>query len=134
MAEAWKSPGDEWAAPLLWVLSALLTGAACLFLLLFSLCQPTINPNPGVAAYMPPPGTLLLPLSRRSDAPELADLPAEPSSALPAEPSSALSALAQAQTSAQQPKRDVRPPARKRPRVDPRSYDQGRFGFDQHWN
>jgi hypothetical protein len=129
---AWKPPitrkpqSDELAAPLFWMLSANLAAAAGFFLLLYFLHQPTINPNAGVAAYMPPPGTRLIPLPRRSDAPELVDLSADPASAL--------SALAQAQTSDQHAKADAHPPARKRPRADPGEHDQRKVGFGQQWN
>jgi hypothetical protein len=126
MAETWKSPSDEWAVPLFWFLSMILAGAACLFLLLHSLSKPTEYANPGIAAYTPFPSTRLLPLPRKSDAPELAELPAEPPSPL--------SALAQAEASEKQTTRDVGPPARKRPPVDPRKYDQQRFGYAQQWN
>jgi hypothetical protein len=112
-AQDWRSPADEWAAPLFWVLVTILAGAACVFLLLYSLGQPKINPNPGVAAYTPPPGTRLIPLPRKSDAPELAELPPAPAS-----PSS-LTALAQAQPTEQPAKHDVRPPIHKRPRAEP---------------
>jgi hypothetical protein len=124
-AQNWKSPSDEWAAPLFWVLVTMLAGAACVFLLLYSLGQPKINPNPGLAAYTPPPGTRLIPLPRKSDAPELAELPPAPASPSP------LTALAQAQPSEQPAKHDVRLPVQKRPRAEPREYDQR--GFAQ-WN
>jgi len=117
--------GDDWDAPLFWCLSALLGGAAGLFFLLYSLCQPATNPNPGLAAYVPPPATRLLPPPRKSDAPELAGLPADP----PVDPPSPLTALAKAQPGDQQGKRDTHPPARKRPRVDYGEYDQR--GYDQ---
>jgi len=42
------------------------------------LMQPRVIPNLGLAAYEPPPGTRLLPLPRKMDAPELADLPPTP--------------------------------------------------------
>ena len=126
MAEAWKSPSDEWAVPAFWFFSVILAGGACLFLLLYSLSKPNVIANPGIAAYAPLAGTRLLPPPRKSDAPELAELPAEPPSPL--------GALAQADTSENQAKSDVRPPARKRPRVDPREYDQLRFGYAQQWN
>jgi hypothetical protein len=35
------------------------------------LLQPVVLPNPGLAAYRPPPGTRLEPMRRKSDAPEL---------------------------------------------------------------
>jgi hypothetical protein len=112
-------------SPLLGAERELGGGRRLLFSALFPY-QPKINPNSGVAAYTPPPGTRLIPLPRRSDAPELVDLPAD----LP----SALSALAQAQTSDQHAKADARPPARKRPRADPGEYDQRKVGFGQQWN
>jgi hypothetical protein len=126
ISRTWTSPGDEWAAPVFGVLAAILAGAACVFLLLYDLSQPTISPNPGVAAYTPPPATRLVPLPRRSDAPALADLPGDPESPL--------TALAQAQASDQPVKRDIPPPVRKRPRGDPRGDAQRKPGFVQQWD
>jgi hypothetical protein len=40
------------------------------------LMQPRVIPNPGLAAYKPPPGTRLIPPPRKMDAPELVELPA----------------------------------------------------------
>src|ERR1700730_6622677 len=124
MAETWKSQSDEWVVPLFWFLSVILAGAACLFLLLYSLSNPTEYANPGIAAYTPPHGTRLLPLPRKSDAPELAELPAEPASPL--------TALAQAQTS--QKGAMSEPPARKRPRVATPENDQRTSDYGQQWN
>lgn len=123
-----RSPDDDWAVPVFGVIGVVMVGAACLFLLLYELCQPAIHPNPGIAAYRAPPATRLVPLARASDAPELADLPVD----LPPEPASALSALAQAQPGDQTTKREARPP-RKRTRVDPRDrdYDQRKLGYVQ---
>src|SRR5258708_12704046 len=70
-----RSQGDELAAPLLLILSANLAAAAGFFLLLYTLYQPQISPNPGVSAYMPPPATRLLPLPRPTDPPHLPILP-----------------------------------------------------------
>jgi hypothetical protein len=54
----------------------LMSGAtAALFLLLFWLMQPRALENPGMASYQPPPATRLEPPPRKSDAPELAELP-----------------------------------------------------------
>src|ERR1700733_13434062 len=106
MAETWKSrtlksqtlksralasPSDEWATPVFGVVGVMVAGAVCLFLVLYELCQPTISPNPGIAAYTPPPAPRLVPLARQSDAPELPDPAPDPASPLPA--------LAQAQAS-----------------------------------
>jgi hypothetical protein len=120
-----ESLNEEWAAPLFGVFGVILAGAACIFLLLYYLSRPAVNPNPGLAAFKPPPATRLVPLPRKSDAPELAELPAEPPSPL--------TALAQAQPSEQPAKREARSPARKRPHVEPREDDRARFGPDQQW-
>jgi hypothetical protein len=120
----WRSLGDEWDAPVFCYLGTLLAGAAGLFLLLYFLSQPTINLNPGVAAYVAPPATRLVPLPRQSDAPELAELAVDPPSPL--------TAYAKAQASDPQAKRG--PPARKHPRADPGPYDQRGPGFVQQWN
>jgi hypothetical protein len=126
ISRTWTSPGDDWAAPVLGVLAVILAGAACVFLLLYDLSQPTISPNPGVAAYTPPPATRLVPLPRKSDAPVLADLPGDPESPL--------TALAQAQASDQPVKRHIPPPVHKRPRGDPRDDAQRKPGFVQQWD
>ncbi len=126
MAGTRELPSDDWTAPLLGVSSAILAGAAGIFALIFFLCQPTVSPNPGVAAFAPPPATRLVPLPRISDAPELAELPAEAHSGL--------AALAQARAVDQPAKPPPHPIARKRPRVEPIEHDQRNFGFAQPWN
>jgi hypothetical protein len=70
-----KLLNDEWAPSVIWIVSAITAVVGCFWFLIFDLSQPTVYSNPCVAAYMPPPGTRLLPLPRTSDAPELADLP-----------------------------------------------------------
>jgi hypothetical protein len=67
------------------------TGAIAIYLIVFVsvtalgaltgywLMQPRVFPNPGLAAYKPPPGTRLIPLPRKMDAPALVELPAVPS-------------------------------------------------------
>jgi hypothetical protein len=89
---------------------------ACFYLMIFVLSQPTVYPNPGLAMATPLPGTRLVPLPRRSDAPELAGFRVEPASPL--------TALALAQPSETQVKPDAGTPARKRARTalpnDPR--------------
>jgi hypothetical protein len=126
MAGTRKLPSDDWAAPLLGVFGAILAGAAGIFLLIYFLCQPTVSPNPGIAAYTPPPATRLVPLPRISDAPELAELPAETPSPL--------AALAQARPGDPPAKPPLRLVARKRPRVEPVEHDQRNVGFAQPWN
>jgi hypothetical protein len=149
--QAWQSPppqsrplrshGGDADAPLFWLLSAILAAGAGLFLLLHWLCQPTLNPNPGLAAYVAPVGTRLVPLPRKSDAPELAELPVDsvdpagsPRVAPAVASPSALTALAKAEPSEPQGKRDLHPPARKRQRTDTGEHDQRGFGVVQQWN
>ncbi len=126
MAGTRKLPSDDWAAPLLGVAGTFLAAAAGLFLLIYFLCQPTVNPNPGIAAYTAPPATRLVPLPRVSDATELAELPAEPTSGL--------AALAQARAGDQPAKLVPRPVAHKRTRVEHGERDQRDLGFGQPWN
>ena len=82
MVKQLKSQSTEAVLPLFLILSAILAVVGCFSLLLFYFSQPTIYPNPGLAAYAPPPGTRLLPLLRMSNAPELVNLPDEPPSPL----------------------------------------------------
>jgi hypothetical protein len=57
------------------VLSVMGAMTVAFFMALNWLMQPKVLENPGMAAYHPPPGTLLIPPPRKSDAPELAKLP-----------------------------------------------------------
>jgi hypothetical protein len=129
-----RSPHDEWETPVFWFLGVFLAGGGCLLFLIYSLYQPSIYPNPGVAAYQAPPATRLIPLPRKSDAPELPELAAGVPAVLAAEAPSVLTALAQARTSDPPAKREVHPSNRKRPRAEPRAYDQRGFEFTQQWN
>jgi hypothetical protein len=124
MVKRLKSPGDELVLPLFWILSAILAVFGCFWILLFYFSQPTKYPNPGLAAFVPPAGTRLLPLPRKSDAPELADLPEESPSAV--------AALAQAQGS--QKELMLKPPMRKRPALATGENDQRTIGPGQQWN
>jgi hypothetical protein len=126
MAKPWKSQNDQSAVVQFWIISLVLAGAACIFLPLYSLTQPTVYANPGLAAYTPPPATRLVPLARKSDAPELVDLPDIPPSPR--------SAFAQAQMEEKPAKTDIRPPAHKRPRVDRRDDEQRRLDNAQQWD
>jgi hypothetical protein len=120
-----QSQSGESDAAVFWFLGVFLAGAAGLFFLLYSLAQPKVYPNPGVAVYVAPPATRLVPLPRQSTAPELAELPA-------VDPPSPLTAMAKAQVSDKAP--DVSPPARKRPHAQPSTYGQRGFGDAQQWN
>jgi len=126
LQQRWQSLGDEWNAPVLGFLGALLTGAAGLFFVLFSLCHPTIYPNPGAAAYAAPPATRLVPLARESTAPALAELPV-------VDPPSPLTAFAKAQPDDPPAKSETSPPARKHPRADASAVSQRGFGYAQPW-
>lgn len=116
------------------ILGLIMGGAFVFFGILHHLLQPTVVANPGLAAFSPPPATRLVPLPRQSDAPELAELPAEAASSL--------KAFAQA-AAPTETKPDAKPPARKRPRAsaaearpsDPRYYEARRPDFaQQQWN
>jgi hypothetical protein len=107
----------DYDVALLWGLGAASATAACFGLLLMFLMQPAEYPNPGLAAYTPPPGTRLLPLPRKSDAPELAELP-------PAQEPSPLNALAQARPPDVEVKHAPERPVRKRSRPAPRPHEQ----------
>ena len=63
---------------------ALVAGLGCF--VGYRLMQPRVIPNLGLAAYQPPPGTRLIPLPHKSDAPELADLPPTPVAVETAQP------------------------------------------------
>jgi hypothetical protein len=118
-----KLQNDEWAPSVIWIVSAIIAIIGCFWFLIFDLSQPIIYSNPGLAAYTPPPGTRLLPLPRRSDAPELADLANEPPSPL--------TALARA---LDQKEVMSEPPARKRPRVTAGENEQRTSDYGQQWN
>ncbi len=120
MVKHLKSQSDEWALPVFLILSAILAVVGSFWLLLFHFSQPAIYPNPGLAAYVPPPGTRLLPLLRKSDAPELANLPDEPPP---------LAALAQAQD-----QKMFESPARRRPRVAIHENNHWTSDYRQQWN
>jgi hypothetical protein len=110
-------------------------GAFVLFALLYNLLQPAVVANPGLAAFTPPPATRLVPLPRQSDAPPLAEVPAETAS---------LKAFAQAAPDEDKPIAVA--PTRKRPRAgsaasppeprfgDPYAYEPRRPDFAQQWN
>ncbi|HEY6258055.1 MAG TPA: hypothetical protein VIY51_19905 [Xanthobacteraceae bacterium] len=129
MSEALQetSGSGEWDAPLFSVFGIILAGALGLFLLLYSLLQPTVVANPGLAAFDPPAATRLVPLARKSDAPALAELPDVPASPL--------TAFAQASNPPGSAKAAPGPRS-KRPRANPapsRAYDP-RPDFAQQWN
>jgi len=121
MVKPLKSQINESVLPVFLILSAILAVVGCFSLLLFYFSEPTTYPNPGLAAYVPPPGTRLVPLPRKSDAPELGNLPDEPSSPL--------AAFAQAQTNEMS---EI--PARKRPRVAIHETDHATSDYAQQWN
>jgi hypothetical protein len=111
---------------LLGYLSASLGFVVAFFLLLYWLMQPSVIPNPGMAAHSAPPATRLEPLPRKMDAPELAELPEPPPSV----------AFAQTNTSkSEKANQDVRAPVRKRPRTVIRRDNQNPAqGYAQQWN
>jgi hypothetical protein len=121
MGKRLKSQTDESVLPVLLILSAILAVVGSFSLLLFHFSQPTTYPNPGLAAYRPPPATRLIPVPRNSDAPELANLPDQPPSPL--------AAFAQAQK-IEMPET----PAPKRPRAAVHETDRATSDYAQQWN
>ncbi len=108
-------------------LSGYLAFMAGIFLLLYWLFQPVTVVNAGVAAYVPPAKTRLVPGPRKMDAPELVGL--EP---LPRVEQSPLQALAKGSetSTATPPKQATRKRARKRPRYEEQvEIQQRRWGF-----
>jgi hypothetical protein len=121
MVKQLRSQSGELVLPMFLILSAILAEVGCFWLLLFCFSQPTIYPNLGLAAYVPPPATQLVPILRKSDAPEVANLPDEPPSPL--------AALAQAQD-----QKMFESPARGRPRVAIHENDHRISDYGQQWN
>jgi hypothetical protein len=113
-----RAEADEWTV-LFWATSVTLTMVTVFAISFRLLFQPAVYENPGLAGYSPPPGTRLVPLPRKTDAPQLADLPD-----LPPPTSEPLStALAQTQFADKQ----ARPPAvHKRPQVSRRENERTR--------
>ena len=66
---------DDWTYPVMYSLIKLSLFAAAFFVFLIWLYQPNVIENPGVAAYQPPPGTRLVPLPRKMEAPEIIQIP-----------------------------------------------------------
>jgi len=112
---------------LFWGLGAATAVAVFVGLLLMFLMQPDKYPNPGLATYTTPPGTRLLPLPRKSDAPELAELPAEKPAAR--------NALAQGEGPNVEVKRAPERPIRKRSRSASHPREQREAGAARpQWN
>jgi hypothetical protein len=114
------------------VLGLMCGTTAALFLVLFWLMQPKVLENPGMAAYHPPPGTRLVPVPRKSDAPELASLPEGSGTSFAEAPV------------APEPPKPAKPQARERskkvvaakPRRNierERTYAQQQWGTQQQW-
>jgi hypothetical protein len=66
---------EAWTIPVMGYLCGYLAFMAGIFFFLYSQLQPATIANAGRAAYVPPPQTRLLPLARKMDAPELAEIP-----------------------------------------------------------
>src|SRR5437016_13391701 len=121
-------PSVDCVAPIAACLLIFVGVASLGFLGGYRLMQPRILPNPGLAAYEPPPATRLIPLPHKTDAPELAELP----------PAAAVSVAAQAEPEKVERKSVVATAAvthkrpRPRPQPDPFSgfayADGGRWG------
>jgi len=117
-----NSQSGERVLPLFWLVGVITGVVGCFWFMLFHLSQPAIYANPGVAAYTPPPATRLIPLPRKSDAPELAYSPDAPASPL--------TAFAQADQRGAMSE----PTARKRTRAITPENDQRTSDYGQQWN
>ena len=118
-----KQPANEIAQPILWTVTAITMVIGCFWFFVFYLSQPTIYPNPGLAAYSPPAGTRLVPPPRESDAPDLAEVPENSSSPL----------TAMAQDQLRQKEVKAVPQVRKHPHTTPREAEQPIVGYAQQW-
>src|SRR5712671_6640571 len=65
---------EAWTIPVMGYLSGYLALMAGIFFTLYWQLQPATIVNAGQAAYIPPPQTRLIPLPRKMDAPELAEI------------------------------------------------------------
>jgi hypothetical protein len=65
---------EAWTIPVMGYLCGYLAFMAGIFFFLYSQLQPATIANAGQAAYVPPPQTRLIPLPRKMDAPQLADI------------------------------------------------------------
>jgi hypothetical protein len=93
----------------------------------YRLMQPRVIPNLGLAAYQPPPGTRLIPLPHKSDAPELADLPPTPVAVETAQPERPPESVEQT-TVAATPK-----PVAKRPKPRPVDDPWAAYAYGDRW-
>jgi hypothetical protein len=124
MSVRWISPNDEWAVPVIGYVLVFAAAAASVFLVLYWLLQPVKAVNLGLAAYRPPPDTILEPPARKLDAPELVE--PSPLHALAREPTAE---PAVAPPAPQQ--QEVRRPVRKRTQ-ERRETREDNWGFS--WN
>jgi hypothetical protein len=117
--------------PLLGTVSAIAAIIGCFWFFVLCLSQPTIYPNPGLAAYTPPAGTRLVPLPRESDAPEFAEAPEDSPPPLSAMAQAPFSAMAQGQLRPKEAK--ATPPVRKHLHTTPREAEPTIVGYAQQW-
>lgn len=125
-AQPHKAQADPWIDPAFWLIGTIISIVGCFWFLLFSLSRPAVYPNPGLAAYTPPPAMRLVPLPRTSDAPEI------PEPAVSRDPPSALAAFAQPVPDQKQTK-EAAPSAHKRPRAVSHESGERAFGYAQPW-
>ena len=107
MAKIAQNPSLSSDLPLLGHLLVLLAVLAAFGIGLAWLLKPTVIANPALAAYAPPPATVLIPPEPKAQSPELA-----------AREPAGWASLAQAYDAAPEPpKPEEHPPVRKRPRA-----------------
>jgi hypothetical protein len=132
MSDPWRSQSDGSALPVLGIVGAIMAVVGLFFFAFYSLAQPTVYKNPGLAAYTPPAATRLVPLPRVSDAPELAPLPDLPPSPLTAmAQAQATDKQATDQPASEKPARRARQAAHRHAPAVPGGYDQQPSGYAQ---
>jgi hypothetical protein len=122
------------AAPLAGCLVLVLLVAGLGFLGGYWLMQPRVIPNMGLAAYEPPPATRLIPLPRKMDAPELAELPPAPVEPVSAQPERSPASAEKATVAASAKPVARRPKARPQTGDDPMSAYAYRDRRGDHWD
>jgi hypothetical protein len=126
-----KAQSSDLLIPMLWGAVVIFTGAVLFSLLLYWLMKPTAYPNPGMAAYHPPPGTALLPPLRKMDSPEFAGIPAQPAQPIPSTQPTELGSS----TEPKKPLRVSQSRARKGKKVMARRLDsEPKSAYATQWN
>jgi hypothetical protein len=117
---------EAWTFPAFGYLSGYLAFMAGIFLFLYWLLQPVTITNAGQSAYIPPPQTRLVPLARKMDAPDPAQL-------ADVQPLNVLSTLAQVEDAKPLSSKESGRRAKKRDRTETATRESRRsYAYDRH--